>query len=91
MEFVVVGGGVMSFDVVNNLVEKGVRLLNYYGVMEIGVIVFIFCFILGIGYNYWYLRLRFDLGLELCFVFLVVKLYWLIGYFCGWGGKYFEI
>ncbi|VBB79331.1 Putative protein of unknown function [Podospora comata] len=91
MEFVAVGGGAMSPDVANSLVEKGVRLLNHYGVTEIGAIAPIFCPTPGTGYNHRYLRLRSDLGLELRPASPAAKSYRLIGYPCGWGGKHFEI
>ncbi|KAK0669808.1 hypothetical protein QBC41DRAFT_273799 [Cercophora samala] len=91
MEFVAVGGGAMNPDVANSLVKRGVRLLNHYGVTEIGAIAPIFCPTPGTGYNHRYLRLRSDLGLELRPASPAGKSYRLVGYPCGWGGKHFEI
>ncbi|KAK0702433.1 hypothetical protein B0T21DRAFT_112500 [Apiosordaria backusii] len=91
MEFVAVGGGAMNPDVANSLVKRGVRLLNHYGVTEIGAIAPIFCPTPGSGYNHRYVRLRSDLGLELRPASPDAKSYRLVGYPCGWGGKAFEI
>ncbi|KAK4174324.1 hypothetical protein QBC36DRAFT_243638 [Triangularia setosa] len=91
MEFVAVGGGAMNPDVANSLVKSGVRLLNHYGVTEIGAIAPIFCPTPEAGYSHQYLRLRSDLGLELRPALSDSKSYRLVGYPCGWGGKPFEI
>ncbi|KAK4238038.1 hypothetical protein C8A03DRAFT_44188 [Achaetomium macrosporum] len=61
--FIAVGGGPLNPQSGLALVQHGVKLLNHYGVTEIGAIAPIFC--PGPDYNWRYLRLRSDLGLEL--------------------------
>ncbi|KAK4205574.1 hypothetical protein QBC40DRAFT_271190 [Triangularia verruculosa] len=91
MEFVAVGGGAMNPEVANSLVKRGVRLLNHYGVTEIGAIAPIFCPTPETRYNHRYLRLRSDIGLELRPASPDSTSYRLVGYPCGWAGKAFEI
>jgi acyl-CoA synthetase (AMP-forming)/AMP-acid ligase II/nucleoside-diphosphate-sugar epimerase len=62
-EFIAVGGGPLNPESGSALVKHGAKLLNHYGVTEIGAIAPIFC--PGPDYNWRYLRLRSDLGLEL--------------------------
>lgn len=63
LEFLAVGGGAMKPEQGMRLKAHGVRLLNHYGVTEIGPIAPIFR--PGPDYNWHYLRLRSDLNLEL--------------------------
>ncbi|KAI0597593.1 hypothetical protein F4775DRAFT_559798 [Biscogniauxia sp. FL1348] len=63
LRFVAIGGGALSVDSGSALVERGVKLLNHYGVTEIGALAPIFC--PGPDYDWHYLRLRADLGLQL--------------------------
>lgn len=63
LEFLAVGGGAMAPEQGVQLKAHGVKLLNHYGVTEIGPIAPIFR--PGPDYNWRYLRLRTDLNLEL--------------------------
>ncbi|KAI5919290.1 hypothetical protein F4810DRAFT_688020 [Camillea tinctor] len=63
LRFVAIGGGALSVDSGSALAERGIKLLNHYGVTEIGALAPIFC--PGPDYDWHYLRLRADLGLQL--------------------------
>ncbi|RYP27075.1 hypothetical protein DL768_011344 [Monosporascus sp. mg162] len=63
LEFIAVGGGALNPTRAETLVENGIKLLNHYGVTEIGAIAPIFR--PGADYNWRYLRLRTDIGLHL--------------------------
>lgn len=91
LDFVAIGGGPLKIQVAEILAENGVKLLNHYGVTEIGAIAVIF--IPDKTYDWHYLRLRSDIGLQL--KALEEKegtpgIFKLIGYPFGWG-KPFEI
>ncbi|KAI1111370.1 hypothetical protein F5Y14DRAFT_425768 [Nemania sp. NC0429] len=63
LEFLAVGGGPLKPDRGVTLAEHQVKLLNHYGVTEIGAVAPIFR--PTSDYNWRFLRLRSDLGLEL--------------------------
>jgi nucleoside-diphosphate-sugar epimerase len=63
LRFVAVGGGALEAVSAATLSDLGVKLLNHYGVTEIGAIAPIFC--PGLDYDWHFLRLRTDLGLKL--------------------------
>ncbi|KAK4244020.1 hypothetical protein C7999DRAFT_35641 [Corynascus novoguineensis] len=63
LEFLAVGGGALAPDLGSRLRDAGVRLVNHYGVTEIGPIAPIFR--PGPDYNWRYLRLRSDTNLQL--------------------------
>ncbi|KAI1335918.1 hypothetical protein F5Y15DRAFT_396198 [Xylariaceae sp. FL0016] len=63
LKFLAVGGGALKPDSAALLVDHGIRLLNHYGVTEIGAIAPIFC--PEPDYDARFLRLRTDLGLKL--------------------------
>ncbi|KAI1495529.1 hypothetical protein F5X99DRAFT_124000 [Biscogniauxia marginata] len=63
LRFVAIGGGALSLESGSALAERGVKLLNHYGVTEIGALAPIFC--PGPDYDWHFLRLRNDLGLQL--------------------------
>ncbi|RYP22780.1 hypothetical protein DL765_001489 [Monosporascus sp. GIB2] len=63
LEFIAVGGGALNPTRAETLAENGIKLLNHYGVTEIGAIAPIFR--PGPDYNWRYLRLRTDIGLHL--------------------------
>ncbi|POR35295.1 L-aminoadipate-semialdehyde dehydrogenase [Tolypocladium paradoxum] len=63
LKFVAVGGGSLAIEKSSQLRRNGIKLLNHYGVTEIGAIAPIFC--PGLDYDSNYLRLREDLNLEL--------------------------
>lgn len=63
LEFLAVGGGPLKPDRGATLAEHQVKLLNHYGVTEIGAVAPIFR--PTSDYNWRFLRLRSDLGLEL--------------------------
>lgn len=63
LKFLAVGGGSMAIEKSSQLVQNGIKLLNHYGVTEIGAIAPIFC--PGPDYDSKYLRLREDLNLQL--------------------------
>jgi nucleoside-diphosphate-sugar epimerase len=87
LHFLAIGGGALNPERGVDLVESNVKLLNHYGVTEIGAIAPIFC--PGPDYNWRYLRLRTDLGLELHPI-PDTEYFRLVGYPCGWG-KSFEV
>ncbi|KAL7622054.1 hypothetical protein AAE478_007555 [Parahypoxylon ruwenzoriense] len=85
LEFLAVGGGALKPEHGLTLTQHNVKLLNHYGVTEIGALAPIFR--PGPDYNWRYLRLRSDLGLELrpipnstCFK--------LVGFPIGWNGPF---
>ncbi|KAI0409181.1 hypothetical protein F4802DRAFT_545755 [Xylaria palmicola] len=82
LEFLAVGGGALKPDQGVILAEHRVKLLNHYGVTEIGAIAPIFR--PGSDYNWRFLRLRSDLGLELRPIPNSTN-FRLIGYPIGWG------
>ena len=63
LDFVAIGGGALKPQVGEFLTTTGIKLLNHYGVTEIGAIAYI-C-VPDETYDWHYLRLRTDLGLEL--------------------------
>ncbi|KAI1368188.1 hypothetical protein F5Y08DRAFT_335962 [Xylaria arbuscula] len=63
LEFLAVGGGALKTSTGATLVKHNIKLLNHYGVTEIGAIAPIFR--PGLDYNWRFLRLRSDLGLKL--------------------------
>ncbi len=63
LEFLAVGGGALTPDQGARLHSGHVRLINHYGVTELGALAPIF--LPREDYDYRYLRLRSDLGLEL--------------------------
>ncbi|KAL2192285.1 hypothetical protein P885DRAFT_73122 [Corynascus similis CBS 632.67] len=63
LEFLAVGGGALAPDLGSRLSDAGVRLVNHYGVTEIGPIAPIFR--PGPDYNWRYLRIRSDTNLQL--------------------------
>ncbi|KAM5346094.1 hypothetical protein ACJ41O_009099 [Fusarium nematophilum] len=87
LSFIAVGGGALSPDLGEILVENDIKLVNHYGVTEIGAITPIFR--PGSDYDYRYLRLRDDLGLHLQPIPGSDR-FKLIGYPVGWG-KPFEV
>ncbi|KAI2624987.1 hypothetical protein GGR54DRAFT_545064 [Hypoxylon sp. NC1633] len=87
LEFVAVGGGALKAENGVALVQHNVKILNHYGVTELGSLAPIFR--PGPVYDWRYLRLRSDFFLELrpiagstCFK--------LVGFPCGWD-KPFEV
>lgn len=89
LEFVAVGGGALNQDSGAKLVGHGVKLLNHYGVTEIGAIAPIFCPGPKSDYNWRYIRLRSDVGLQLRPV-PNSESFRLVGHPCGWDHE-FEI
>lgn len=87
MEFLAVGGGALKPEHGAILAEQNIKLLNHYGVTEIGAIAPIFR--PQSDYNWRFLRLRSDLGLELHPI-PNSKYFRLIGYPIGWE-KPFEV
>ncbi|KAI1172123.1 hypothetical protein F4777DRAFT_593123 [Nemania sp. FL0916] len=87
LEFLAVGGGALKSEQGAILAKHDIKLLNHYGVTEIGAIAPIFR--PKSDYNWRYLRLRSDLGLELHPI-PNSKHFKLIGYPIGWG-KPFEV
>ncbi|KAI0437521.1 hypothetical protein F4803DRAFT_565987 [Xylaria telfairii] len=87
LEFLAVGGGALKPEHGAILAEQNIKLLNHYGVTEIGAIAPIFR--PQSDYNWKFLRLRSDLGLELHPI-PNSKYFRLIGYPIGWG-KPFEV
>ncbi|KAK7756911.1 putative secondary metabolism biosynthetic enzyme [Diatrype stigma] len=87
LEFVAVGGGAINPSRAAILAQHNVKLLNHYGVTEIGAIAPIFR--PGADYNWRYLRLRTDLGLQLKPIEGSAH-FRLVGFPCGWDGA-FEI
>ncbi|KAG7125497.1 Non-canonical non-ribosomal peptide synthetase ascB like protein [Verticillium longisporum] len=87
LAFVAVGGGALRPDLGTHLVENKIRLVNHYGVTEIGAIAPIFH--PGPDYDHHYLRLREDLGLHLQ-PLKGSERFKLIGYPVGWH-KPFEV
>ncbi|KAI8630830.1 acetyl-CoA synthetase-like protein [Xylariaceae sp. FL1651] len=85
--FLAIGGGALKPEHGIELVEGNVKLLNHYGVTEIGAIAPIFC--PGQDYNWRFLRLRADLGLELHPI-PDSAYFRLVGFPCGWS-KPFEV
>lgn len=63
LRFLAVGGGPLKSEIGQTLIDRRVKLLNHYGVTEIGAIAPIFE--PDEDYDWKYLRLRKDLGLEL--------------------------
>ena len=86
LEFIAVGGGALNPSRAAMLAENA-KLLNHYGVTEIGAIAPIFR--PGPDYNWRYLRLRTDLGLQLRPIEGSAH-FRLVGFPCGWDGA-FEI
>ncbi|KAI1261342.1 hypothetical protein F5Y18DRAFT_419522 [Xylariaceae sp. FL1019] len=87
LKFLAVGGGALKAENGTTLAKHHIRLLNHYGVTEIGAIAPIFC--PGPDYNWRFLRLRQDLGLELHPI-SQSKHFRLTGYPIGWD-KPFEV
>ncbi|GAP82675.2 putative L-aminoadipate-semialdehyde dehydrogenase large subunit [Rosellinia necatrix] len=87
LEFLAVGGGALKTEQGVVLAENQVKLLNHYGVTEIGAVAPIFC--PRSDYDWRYLRLRTDLGLELRPI-PDSEHFRLIGYPIGWE-KHFEV
>lgn len=87
LKFVAVGGGALNPSRAETLAAHSVKLLNHYGVTEIGAIAPIFP--PGPDYDWHYLRLRTDLGLQLRPIEGSAN-FRLVGYPCGWDGP-FEI
>lgn len=87
LEFVAVGGGALNPSRAATIAQHNVKLLNHYGVTEIGAIAPIFR--PGADYNWRYLRLRTDLGLQLRPI-EGSEHFRLVGFPCGWEGT-FEI
>ncbi|KAG7137401.1 Non-canonical non-ribosomal peptide synthetase ascB like protein [Verticillium longisporum] len=81
LSFVAVGGGALRPDLGTHLVENKIKLVNHYGVTEIGAIAPIFH--PGPDYDHRYLRLREDLGLHLQPI-KGSERFKLIGYPVGW-------
>lgn len=63
LQFVAVGGGALSHETAAVYADHGVKLLNHYGVTEIGALAPIFC--PGPDYDWKYLRIRNDIGLKI--------------------------
>ncbi|KAH9894571.1 hypothetical protein F4778DRAFT_772385 [Xylariomycetidae sp. FL2044] len=63
LEFLAVGGGALRPEQGSRLSDGGVRLLNHYGVTEIGALALIFR--PETDYDWRYLRIRSDMNLEL--------------------------
>ncbi|KAJ8133349.1 hypothetical protein O1611_g272 [Lasiodiplodia mahajangana] len=87
LEFLAVGGGALKPEHGALLAKHNIKLLNHYGVTEIGAIAPIFR--PGSDYNWRFLRLRSDLGLELHPI-PDSKYFRLVGHPIGWG-KPFEV
>ncbi|KAI0551133.1 hypothetical protein F4679DRAFT_594173 [Xylaria curta] len=87
LEFLAVGGGALKPEYGTLLAEHEIKLLNHYGVTEIGAIAPIFR--PRSDYNWKFLRLRSDLGLELHPI-PNSKYFRLVGYPIGYG-KAFEV
>ncbi|KAI0103345.1 hypothetical protein GGR51DRAFT_573268 [Nemania sp. FL0031] len=87
LEFLAVGGGALKPEHGALLAKHNIKLLNHYGVTEIGAIAPIFC--PQSDYNWRFLRLRSDLNLELHPI-PDSKYFRLVGYPIGWG-KPFEV
>ncbi|KAI1746540.1 hypothetical protein F4782DRAFT_545223 [Xylaria castorea] len=87
LEFLAVGGGALKPEHGSLLAKHQIKLLNHYGVTEIGAIAPIFR--PQSDYNWKFLRLRSDLGLELRPI-PNSKCFRLVGYPIGWG-KPFEV
>lgn len=81
LHFVAIGGGQLNPEYGAKLVENNVKLLNHYGVTEIGAIAPIFS--PETDYNWRFLRLRTDLGLELHPI-PDTPYFRLVGFPCGW-------
>lgn len=64
LDFVAIGGGAIKPALGEQVVARGVKLLNHYGATEIGAIAPIFC--PDDDYEWRYLRLRTDMDLEVC-------------------------
>lgn len=82
LEFLAVGGGPLKPDRGATLAKHQVKLLNHYGVTEIGAVAPIFR--PTSDYNWRFLRLRSDLGLELRPIPSSTH-FRLVGYPIGWG------
>ncbi|KAI1145783.1 hypothetical protein F4825DRAFT_442844 [Nemania diffusa] len=63
LHFLAIGGGALNPEHGARLAKDRIKLINHYGVTEIGAIAPIFC--PGADYDWRFLRLRSDLGLEL--------------------------
>ncbi|KAI1132516.1 hypothetical protein F5Y10DRAFT_261227 [Nemania abortiva] len=87
LEFLAVGGGALRPEHGALLAKHNIKLLNHYGVTEIGAIAPIFR--PKSDYNWKFLRLRSDLGLELRPI-PDSQYFRLVGYPIGWG-KPFEV
>ncbi|KAI0449720.1 hypothetical protein F5B21DRAFT_519799 [Xylaria acuta] len=87
LEFLAVGGGALKPEHGALLAKHNIKLLNHYGVTEIGAIAPIFR--PQSDYNWTFLRLRSDLGLELHPI-QNSKYFRLVGHPIGWG-KPFEV
>ncbi|KAI1746118.1 hypothetical protein F4680DRAFT_442389 [Xylaria scruposa] len=87
LEFLAVGGGALKPEHGISLAKHQIKLLNHYGVTEIGAIAPIFR--PQSDYNWKFLRLRSDLGLELHPI-PNSKYFRLVGYPIGYG-KAFEV
>ncbi|KAI3327547.1 acetyl-CoA synthetase-like protein [Xylariaceae sp. AK1471] len=85
LHFLAIGGGALNPEHGGDLVENNVKLLNHYGVTEIGAIAPIFC--PGPDYNWRFLRLRTDLGLELHPI-PDTPYFRLVGFPCGWDNSF---
>ncbi|RYP83571.1 hypothetical protein DL769_001325 [Monosporascus sp. CRB-8-3] len=85
LNFVAVGGGALNPSRAATLAQHDVKLLNHYGVTEIGAIAPIFR--PGPDYDWRYLRLRTDLGLQLHPIEGSPH-FRLVGFPCGWDGPF---
>ncbi|TGJ78534.1 hypothetical protein E0Z10_g10232 [Xylaria hypoxylon] len=63
LHFLAIGGGALNPEHGARLAKERIKLINHYGVTEIGAVTPIFCS--GADYDWRFLRLRSDLGLEL--------------------------
>ncbi|KAI1275969.1 hypothetical protein F5Y07DRAFT_399743 [Xylaria sp. FL0933] len=63
LHFLAIGGGALNPEHGARLAKERIKLINHYGVTEIGAVAPIFC--PGADYDWHFLRLRNDLGLEL--------------------------
>lgn len=85
LRFVAVGGGALGVATGESLVQNNIKLVNHYGITEIGAIAPVFC--PREDYDWHYLRLRDDLGLQLQPISSSDR-YKLIGHPIGWGRSF---
>ncbi|KAH6635416.1 hypothetical protein B0J18DRAFT_418741 [Chaetomium sp. MPI-SDFR-AT-0129] len=93
LEFLAVGGGALAPDRREALHNAGIRLINHYGVTEIGPLAPIFLPRAEEYHNnnWRFIRLRSDLDLQLLPAPGSPGRWRLVGWPVGWGGKMFEI